>query len=205
MVTSITAIGMVREQTGKVPTAITSADEVEQYRPAITRYIRYLIRNSADAEDLAQETFLRAHQQRETLRDAGALESWLYQIATHISIDRMRQRARSATRFVDKSAEDLPIIDQKRSPLAIVQQNEMSGCVQTYVAKLSDPYRAVLLLHDADGLTTEETANLLQLPLTTVKMRLHRARRRLQAALDEACAFGRDERGVYICEPKPKK
>jgi RNA polymerase sigma-70 factor (ECF subfamily) len=196
---------MVREQTGKVPTAITSADEVEQYRPAITRYIRYLIRNSADAEDLAQETFLRAHQQRETLRDAGALESWLYQIATHISIDRMRQRARSATRFVDKSAEDLPIIDQKRSPLAIVQQNEMSGCVQTYVAKLSDPYRAVLLLHDADGLTTEETANLLQLPLTTVKMRLHRARRRLQAALDEACAFGRDERGVYICEPKPKK
>ena len=196
---------MVREQTGKVPTAITSADEVEQYRPAITRYIRYLIRDSAEAEDLAQETFLRAHQQRETLRDAGALESWLYQIATHISIDRMRQRARSATRFVDKSAEDLPIIDQKRSPLAIVQQNEMSGCVQTYVAKLSDPYRAVLLLHDADGLTTEETANLLQLPLTTVKMRLHRARRRLQAALDEACAFGRDERGVYICEPKPKK
>lgn len=179
-------------------------DDVEQYRPAVTRYIRYLIRDAADAEDLAQETFLRAHQQRETLRDPGALESWLYQIATHISIDRMRQRARLATRILEKPAEDLPIIDHKRSPFTIVQQNEMSSCVQSYVAKLSDPYRAVLLLHDADGLTAEEIANLLQLPLTTVKMRLHRARRRLQASLDEACAFGRDDRGIYICEPKPK-
>ncbi len=179
--------------------------EAEQYRPAVTRYIRYLIRNSADAEDLAQETFLRAHQQRDTLRDRSALESWLYQIATHISIDRMRQRARSAARILEKPAEDLPIVDQKKSPFAIVQQNEMSSCVQLYVAKLSDPYRAVLLLHDADGLTAEEIANLLRLPLTTVKMRLHRARRRLQGALDEACAFGRDERGVYICEPKPGK
>ena len=180
-------------------------DDVEQYRPAVTRYIRYLIRDSADAEDLTQETFLRAHQQRATLRDPGALESWLYQIATHISVDRMRQRTRSATRMLDKPADDLPIIDQKKSPFAIVQQNEMSTCVQLYVAKLSDPYRAVLLLHDADGLTAEEIANLLQLPLTTVKMRLYRARRRLQASLDEACAFGRDERGVYICEPKPGK
>lgn len=181
------------------------AEEIERYRPAVTRYIRYLIRNSADAEDLAQETFLRAHQQRETLRDSGALESWLYQIATHISIDRMRQRTRSAARMLDKPAEDLPIIDHKRSPFTIVEQNEMSSCVQLYVAKLSNPYRAVLLLHDADGLTAEEIANLLELPLTTVKMRLHRARRRLQAALDEACAFGRDERGVYICEPKLRK
>ena len=181
------------------------ADEIEQYRPAVTRYIRYLIRDSADAEDLAQEVFLRAHQQRETLRDPGALETWLYQIATHISIDRMRQRTRSAARMLDKPAEDLPIIDQEKSAFTIVKQNEMSSCLQLYVAKLSDPYRAVLLLHDADGLTTEEIANLLQLPLTTVKMRLHRARRHLQAALDEACAFGRDERGVYICEPKPKK
>ncbi len=187
-----------------MPTPATSADEVEQYRPAVTRYIRYLIRDAAEAEDLAQETFLRAHQQRETLRDAEALESWLYQIATHISIDRMRQRARSLARLTDKPAEDLPIIDQKRSPLAIVQQNEMSGCVQQYVSKLSDPHRAVLLLHDADGLTAEEIANLLELPLTTIKMRLHRARRQLQTALDDACAFGRDERGVFVCEPKPK-
>jgi DNA-directed RNA polymerase specialized sigma24 family protein len=78
----------------------------------------------------------------------------------------------------------------------------MSECVQRYVSCLSNGYKAVPLFHDADGLTTDEIAQLLQLPLTTVKMRLHRARRQLRAVLNDACAFGRDERGVFICEPK---
>jgi DNA-directed RNA polymerase specialized sigma24 family protein len=78
----------------------------------------------------------------------------------------------------------------------------MSTCVQQYVARLSDPYRAVLLMHDADGLRAAEIAKLLDLPLTTVKMRLHRARRQLQAMLNDACAFDHDDRGVFICEPK---
>lgn len=81
----------------------------------------------------------------------------------------------------------------------------MSECVQRYVADLSDAHKAVLLLHDANGLTADEIAHLLQLPLTTIKMRLHRARRQLETALNNACAFGRDERGVFICEPKPDR
>jgi RNA polymerase sigma-70 factor (ECF subfamily) len=183
----------------------STVDEMEQHRPAVTRYIRYLVRDAADAEDLAQETFVRAHRQRASLRDPAALASWLYQIATHVSIDRLRQRARTVQRQVDASVEDLPIADQNRpSPLAVVQQTEMSECVQRYVADLSDAHKAVVPLHDADGLTAEEISRLLQLPLTTVKMRLHRARQQLQAALDKACAFGRDERGVFVCEPKPR-
>lgn len=90
------------------------ADEVEQHRTAVTRYIRYLIRDAAEAEDLAQGTFLRAHRLRGTLRDAGALESWLYQIATHVSIDRMRQRGRLAERLVAEPADELPIPDPRR-------------------------------------------------------------------------------------------
>jgi RNA polymerase sigma-70 factor (ECF subfamily) len=185
-------------------TPLPTVDEMEQYRPALTRYLQYLVRDAAEAEDLAQETFVRAYRQRSTLRDPAALESWLYQIATHVCIDRLRQRARTVERQVDAPIEDLPIADRKRpSPLAIVQQTEMSECVQRYVANLSDAYKAVLLLHDADGLTADEIARLLQLPLTTVKMRLHRARRQLEIALNNACAFERDERGVFICEPKP--
>lgn len=187
------------------PTSFPTVNEMEQHRPAVTRYIRYLVRDVAEAEDLAQETFLRAHRQISTLRDPAALESWLYQIATHVSIDRLRQRARTVERQVDAPIEDLSIPDRGRpSPLTIVQQTEMSECVQRYIANLSDAYRAVLLLHDADGLTGDEIAHLLHLPLTTVKMRLHRARRQLEAALNNACAFERDERGVFICEPKPR-
>ncbi len=181
-----------------------AADEIEQYRAPVTRYIRYLIRDAGEAEDLAQETLLRAHRQRSTLRDPAALESWLYQIATHVSIDVLRQRARAVQRQVDTPIEELPIADQDQpSSLAVIQQTEMSACVQHYVANLSDPYKSVLLLHDADGLTSDEIAHLLQLPLTTVKMRLHRARRQLQATLNNACAFGRDDRNVFVCEPKP--
>jgi RNA polymerase sigma-70 factor (ECF subfamily) len=183
----------------------SSTIEIEQYRAAVTRYVQYLVRNVADADDLVQETFIRAHRQRDTLRDPAALESWLYQIATHVSIDRMRQRAKTAARHVDKQPEDLPIVDRMRpSPLTVIQQDQMSTCVQQYVAALSDEHKAVLLLHDADGLTAKEIAYLLQLPLTTVKMRLHRARRQLQTALNDACDFRHDERGVFICEPKPE-
>ena len=185
-------------------TSLPTVDEMEQHRPGVTRYLRYLVRNEAEAEDLTQETFLRAQRQRASLRDPAALASWLYQIASHASIDRLRQRMKTVQRQVDVAVEELPIGDQNRpSPLTVIQQSEMSQCVQRYVADLSDAYKAVLLLHDADGLTSPEISRLLQLPLSTVKMRLHRARKQLQAALDNACAFGRDERGVFVCEPKP--
>jgi RNA polymerase sigma-70 factor (ECF subfamily) len=180
--------------------------ETEQYRPRVVRYIRYLIRDVSETEDLAQETFIRAYRQQETLRDPAALESWLYRIATHICIDRLRQRARTTARQADSPVEDLPIIDHAQpSPFVIVQQAEMGECVDQYVVTLSDPQKAVLLLHDADGMTDNEIADLLTLPLTTVKMRLHRARQKLGTALKNACTFGHDDRGVFICEPKPKE
>jgi RNA polymerase sigma-70 factor (ECF subfamily) len=186
-----------------MPTPPAPADEMEKYRARVTRYIRYLVKDRSEAEDLAQETMLRAHRQRSTLRDAGALESWLYQIATHVSIDVLRKRAKAACHQVDARVEELPLAEEKRpSPFNIIEQQEMSDCVQRYVSTLGDVYKSVLLLHDADGLTSEEIAGLLGIPVTAVKMRLHRARRRLEIALSNACAFGRDERGVLVCEPK---
>lgn len=186
-----------------MPKSLPAADEAQSYRGPVTRYIRYLIRSAPDAEDLAQEVFLRAHRQSGALRDPAALESWLYQIATHVSIDLMRQRVRTLQHQAETPVEELPLADQRRpSPLTLARQDEMSTCVQRYVAGLRDGYKAVLLLHDSDGLTADEIAHLLELPLSTVKMRLHRARRQLQAALKSGCEFGHDERGVFVCEPK---
>ncbi len=188
------------------PMSVVSSElgsQIEHHRAAVTRYIRSLVRNTAEAEDLAQETFLRAHSRVDSLRDPGALEGWLYQIATRVSIDRIRQRSHVAARQVDHPLDELPLADNRRpSALTVVQQAEMSACVQAYVARLSDAYKAVLLLHDVDGLTANEIAALLGLPLTSIKMRLHRARRKLQAMLRDACAFGQDERGVLVCDPK---
>ncbi len=189
-----------------MPQCAPSEDQVEDYRTAVTRYIRYLVKDAAEAEDLTQDAFIRAHRQRDTLRDPAALESWLYQIATRVSIDRLRQRTKTAERQLAEPVEALPIADLAQpSALTVLQQEEMSTCVQRYLGRLSDAYKAVLLLHDADGLTAKEISDVLQLPLTTVKMRLHRARRQLQAALKEACEFGQDGRGVFVCEPKRDK
>jgi RNA polymerase sigma-70 factor (ECF subfamily) len=187
-----------------VEIASPKSQDPEQFRSRLTRYIRHIVRDAGEAEDLAQETLLRAHLQQGSLRDSQALESWLFKTATHISIDRLRQRAGTVERHLQTPVEDLPLADQDRpSPFAIVEQDEMSQCVQRYLAELSDAYKAVLLLHDVDKHTAAEIAELLQLPLATVKMRLHRARRRLQALLKDACEFDRDDRGVFVCEPKP--
>lgn len=180
------------------------ARDPEEFRSRLTQYIRHIVRDTGEAEDLAQETLLRAHLQQSSLRDSQALESWLFKTATHISIDCLRKRAGTVERHVQIPVEDLPLPDQDRpSPFVIVQQDEMGLCVQRYLADLTDAYKAVLLLHDVDKLTAGEIAELLQLPVTTVKMRLHRARKRLQALLKDACEFDRDDRGVFICEPKP--
>ena len=79
----------------------------------------------------------------------------------------------------------------------------MSACVRQYLADLSDSYRAVILLHDESGMTNPEIAEMLGLSLPTVKIRLHRARERLRAALREACSFSAENRGTLVCEPKP--
>lgn len=187
-----------------VDTAPPKAQDPEQFRSRLTHYIRHIVRDAGEAEDLAQETLLRAHLQQCSLRDSQALESWLFKTATNLSIDRLRQRAGTVERHLQTPIEDLPLADHGQpSPFVIVQQDEMSQCVQRYLAKLSDAYKAVLLLHDVEKFTAAEIAELLQIPLTTVKMRLHRARKRLHALLTNACEFDRDDRGVFVCAPKP--
>ena len=78
----------------------------------------------------------------------------------------------------------------------------MSACVQAYVGELSDSYRAVLLMHDVQGLTSREIAELLGDSTGGVKIRLHRARRQLQAVLESGCEFSQNERGTLVCDPK---
>ena len=86
----------------------------------------------------------------------------------------------------------------------LLECNEMGECVQQYIAELSDPYRAVILLHDVEGMTNQEIADMLNISLDTAKIRLHRARKRLREILQDVCHFSIDERGVLICEPKAK-
>jgi RNA polymerase sigma-70 factor (ECF subfamily) len=179
------------------------------HREAICRYLLGIVRDKAAAEDLTQETLLRAHQKLTTLDDPARVMAWLYRIATNLSRDRFRSSSyRKRPRSLDSDpdaggsqaealADTAPRLDK------VMEQKEMSTCVQEYLMGLSDSYRAVILLHDAEGLTNPEIAEMLGDSLATIKIRLHRARAKLREALARACSFSTDERGVFVCEPAP--
>ncbi len=186
-------------------------DIFEQYRGPIRRYVQNLVRDSAEADDIVQETFLRAYHNLSTLQDQTKLSPWLYRIATNLSYDRFRRASRPHR---TQSLEDVPETSNGRSEAEmpdlnsprldqVIEQKQMSACVQLYLEELSDSYRAVILLHDVEGLSNPEIAAMLDCSLATVKIRLHRARQRLRAALARACDFSQDERGVLVCDPKP--
>lgn len=188
---------------------LTSADAFARHRDRIYRYLSRLVRNPAEAQDLTQETFLRAHRQLESLRDPAALTTWLYRIATHAAYDRFRESlARPAVQLQgtergegegdpDWTDPDAPRVDEA------IERSEMSACVQELVEDLPDSYRAAILLHDLSGLRDREIAQMLGCSLQTVKIRLHRARNKLRRALAGGCEFSRDRRGVFVCERRP--
>jgi RNA polymerase sigma-70 factor (ECF subfamily) len=188
----------------------TLPETLASHREAIYRYVLGIVRDRATAEDLTQETLLRAHGKLPTLQDPSRLPSWLYRIATNICRDRFRRasyrnRPESLDEKGDGDSESSDVreaVDTGPRLDKLMEQKEMSSCVQSYLAGLSDSYRAVILLHDAEGLTNPEIAEMLEVSLATVKIRLHRAREKLRAALAEACSFSTDERGVVVCEPK---
>ncbi len=191
------------------PARLSSAALFEERRGRIYRHIRSLVRSRADAEDLTQETFLRAHRQLDRLEEPAALSVWLYRIATHVCYDFLRRASRRplpAESTTDEEGErptedevpaDGPRLDQ------LVDQADMSACIQEFLEHLPDSYRAAILLHDLHGLSDTETARLLHSTRGAVKIRLHRARTRLKAALQAGCEFFRDERGVLVCGRKP--
>jgi RNA polymerase sigma-70 factor (ECF subfamily) len=169
----------------------------------IFRYVMSMVRDTAEAEDLTQETFLRAHRQRDSLRDEGAQTTWLYRIATHVCLDRLRQYARRSPKESETDLDDIDVAESDAPSLQqTLERDDMSECVQGYLNRLSDSYRAVILLHDMHELTASEIAQLLGESLATVKIRLHRARRKLSLALAAGCDFSHDERDVLVCEAK---
>jgi RNA polymerase sigma-70 factor (ECF subfamily) len=179
------------------------SDFFEKNYDRVYRYLRSMVRDDKEAEDLTQEAFLRAHRERETLKDPEAILSWLYCIATHVSLDFLRKRTKAAARASKSGLDDIDPPDAGTPSMQhVLEQEQMSTCVNRFFVDIPDTYRSVILLHDMYGLTGPEIASALGVPLPTVKIRLHRARRRLKAALEAGCQFSLDERGVLVCEPK---
>ena len=157
------------------------------------------------AEDLTQETMLRASRGILGLKDRNRLVPWLYRIATNVCRDHLRKekrvgensgRAACSISPDDLRDENAPQLDK------VIECAEMGECVRQYLEKLPDPHRAVIILHDLEGMTNLCIANTMGISLHAAKTRLHRARAQLREMLQDACNFYTDERGILVCEPK---
>ncbi len=179
---------------------------VRDHRARAYRYLLSMARDPDTAEDLTQETFLRALRGLGALRDRAALVSWLDRVATNVFLDWVRAEGRQRLAYAGgQEGEDAGLIAEIPDPgMRVdrrVEQAQMSECVRGFVDELPDDYRAVILLHDAYGLSSQEIAEILGVSVATAKIRIHRGRARLRTALQEGCEFEPDERGVIVCDP----
>lgn len=155
-----------------------------------------LIGDADAASDAVQEAYVRAYSSLHTFRGHSSFTTWLYRIVVNVSLDTLRRRARAPERLtlVDEEHGEQPIeiVDRSADPHADIERFERQAAVQRALLRLSDDHRAVLVLFDLNGLAYEEIAEILSVPLGTVKSRLNRARLALRDALGEdAELFGR--------------
>jgi len=182
---------------------------VAEYEGRIARYLTGLLGDPALAQDLTQETFLRVHNNLERLETPQALTAWIYQIASNLARDHRRSRgARQETQTV--SLEDAPLDEETAIPAAAdedasaedrLEQEEMAACIRGYIGALPEALRACLMLRDLEGLDEKTVADILGCSVAVVKVRTHRARKKLRAALRDGCDFYQDRLGVLRCEP----
>jgi RNA polymerase sigma-70 factor (ECF subfamily) len=195
-----------RDPASGVAIGLSSTDLFAAYQSRIRRYILSMVHDPAEADDLTQEVFVQAHRKLGSLRDPDAVTSWLYRIATHVCYDRFRKLSRQPRLDPLDASGSVAVspmgdgADEGRLD-RVIERTEMSACVRGFLEDLSDEYWQIILLHDLEGLTSPEIAVMLGVSVGAIKIRLHRARRKLQVALAANCEFSHDEHGVFVCDP----
>jgi RNA polymerase sigma-70 factor (ECF subfamily) len=166
--------------------------EALTYLDSLYRTALRLSRNPQDAEDLVQETYLRALRALNQFQDGTNLRAWLFKILTNTFINQYRQRARAPRNESIDEVEDFylyqHLIDNGLQPGTSEPEHEvLERLVDEDIIKaleeLPVPFRQVVLLADVEGFAYKEIADILDIKIGTVMSRLHRGRRRLQQAL----------------------
>ena len=169
------------------------------------RILRYLTRmvGVQDAEDLAQEVFIRAAKAYDDFRHEAKIETWLYRIATHVAVDRLRGTASRRETLLGQELDEVAA-DGQESVSSLEEKTlrrAANECIRNVIYGLPENYRTPLILSELEGFTNREIAEIMDVSLDTVKIRLHRAKEQLKQALLDACQFSRDERNELTCDP----
>ncbi len=164
------------------------AEIVELYQDKLYRVCYRMLGNKHEAEDIAQEAFVRAFVNIHTFDTNRKFSTWLYRIGTNLCIDRIRKK--KPDYFLDAEVagtEGLNMYSQIASTEEIPEEEvlkmEMQERVQYEISRLPDKYRAVIVLKYMEDLPLQEISDILDMPLGTVKTRIHRGREALRKQL----------------------
>ncbi len=180
----------------------TFADQAMEHMPSLYAAAMRMTRNKADAEDLVQETYLKAYRAFGSFQEGTNLRAWLYRILTNTFINIYRAKKRRPDESDLDDVEDLYLYRRLgglegatagRSAEDEVLDQITEGEVKSAIEALPEQFRMAVLLADVEGFQYKEIAEILDIPIGTVMSRLHRGRRALQKSLFE---FGRQRRLV---------
>jgi RNA polymerase sigma factor RpoE len=162
---------------------------VRRYQERIYSTVYHMTANHEDANDLAQEAFIKAYQAIESFKGGSSFYTWVYRIAINKTINFLKQR-RNKTQIslddLDFNAEhdpDLVALISERTPRREINLAELQERLNAAMQKLSEPHRLVVTLHDVQGLSHDEIAEMMDCNVGTVRSRLFYARQQLQAHL----------------------
>jgi RNA polymerase sigma-70 factor (ECF subfamily) len=168
----------------------------------------------SEADDLTQEVFVKISNGLSDFKGDSGLSTWIYRIATNAALDKMRSRAFRENRDnVSLQAADDPnecedsgalVSEKTLSAEREAVRNEMNECIREFVDRLPVDYRTVIILSEIKDLKNREVADILDLSLDAVKIRLHRARARLKTEFEAGCNFYHDEDGKLACDRRKK-
>jgi RNA polymerase sigma-70 factor (ECF subfamily) len=162
---------------------------VVRHQHRVFAFCLRMLRDRAEAEDVAQEVFLAFYRHAGEFRGDAALSTWLFRIARNHSLNRIKhldRRGRGASRSLEALAEEQPGVLAERDAVGAddrIAAAETARAVQAAIGALAEDHRAVVVLRDLEDLSYEEIAEVTGLPVGTVKSRIHRARSALAAHL----------------------
>jgi RNA polymerase sigma-70 factor (ECF subfamily) len=164
---------------------------VRRYQERIYATIYHMTANHEDANDLAQDTFIKAFRALRSFKGGSSFYTWVYRIAVNKTINFLKQRrnkVQMSLNDLDFNAEhdpDLVALISDKTPRREVSLAELQEKLNAAMQKLSEPHRLVVTLHDVQGLSHEEVAKIMDCNIGTVRSRLFYARQQLQAYLSD--------------------
>ncbi len=153
---------------------------VRMHAQGVLNVVYRMCGNKQLAEDAAQETFIQAWLRLPSFRPKSSLRNWLYRIAVNTAIDMLRKEKR----ILSNAVEDLSLMDSHPGPEAMLVCDEQTELIQKTVVGLPEGSRSVLVLREYEGLSYQEIAKTLEIPIGTVMSRLNYARRLLKERLE---------------------